>query len=137
MNKRGQALVTFILMLPIIVLFVAFFIDSLLSVMEKNRIDGIITSNMQISLDNNIHDSNKIINAIKENDDNLDVLVLTEDILDIQVSVRKKNLFGNILKMKWYDLNFHYCANYIDKEINKNCGWYNEEYKRRSCCNYF
>ena len=74
MNKHGQSLIMFVLILPLISLFIAFFIDSTLSIMEKNRIDGIISSNMKEALDKDIRDSEKIKKAIKKNED-MDVIV--------------------------------------------------------------
>lgn len=122
MNNRGQSLVTFVLILPLLVFFIAFFIDSTMSLMEKNKIDGIITSNMEEALKNDIRDEDKIRKAIKKNED-MDVFVsLVEDDLRVIAKSNKKSLFGNLLKFKYYELDFNYCANYIDKKINKKCG---------------
>ena len=43
MNKRGQALVVFVLLLPLIVLFVGVFINSMEGMFTKNKLDGICT----------------------------------------------------------------------------------------------
>ena len=122
MNKRGQSLIMFVLVLPLIVMMLAFVIDSSLSIMEKNKLDGIITSNMEEALKNDIRDENKIKNAIKTND-KMDIIVsVVEDELRVIVKSNKKSVFGKFLKFSYYNLNFNYCANYIDKEINKKCG---------------
>ena len=122
MNNRGQSLIMFVLILPLISMFIAFFIDSSLSLMEKNRLDGIITSNMKEVLNKDIHDEDIIRNVIKKNED-MDVLVsIVEDDLHIIAKSNKKSIFGKILNFKFYQLDFHYCANYSDKKINKKCG---------------
>ena len=122
MNNRGQSLIIFVLLLPLIVLLIAFFIDSSLSMMEKNRLDGIITSNIEESLNNDIRDLDKISKAINKND-NLEANVsVLDDTLQIKVSSKKNSLFGKILNFSWYQLDYNYCGNYITKEINKNCG---------------
>ena len=122
MNNKGQSLIMFVLLLPLIALVVAFFIDSSLSMMEKNKIDGIITNNMQISLDKDIKDIEKITNAIKKNG-NINVFVsIVDDNLHIKVESTKKSLFAKLLKIDSYNLNFNYCGNYQDKKINKKCG---------------
>ncbi len=122
MNNKGQSLIMFVLVLPLIVLVIAFVTDSSLSLMEKNKLDGIITSNMQNALDNDIRDEDKIRNAIKNND-KMDIIVtVLDDDLSIIVNSHKKSVFGKILKFSYYDLDFNYCANYIDKKINKKCG---------------
>ena len=122
MNNRGQSLITFVLILPLICLFLAFFIDSSLSMMEKHKLDGIITDNMKSSLENDIRDIEKIKAAIKENEDANITVTIEEDILKINVESRKKSIFGKMLNFSWYDLKFNYCGSYIDKSINKKCG---------------
>ena len=122
MNNRGQSLIIFVLILPIIVLFIAFLVDSSISMVEKNRIDGIITSNIKQALNNNITDINKIKNAIIKNE-KMDVTIeIIDDSLKINAKSEKKSVFGKILNFSWYRLEFNYCGNYLDKNINKNCG---------------
>lgn len=122
MNKRGQSLIMFVLVLPLLSLFIAFFIDSTLSLMEKNRLDGIITSNMKEALENDIRDENKIKNAILKNEDMNITVSIIEDELHIIAKSNKKSIFGKLLNFKQYQLDYNYCANYTIKEINKDCG---------------
>ena len=122
MNNKGQSLATFILLLPLIVLVIAFVIDSSLSMMEKNKLDGIITSNMENALKNDIRDEEKIKSAIKKND-KMDIMVsIVDDELRVIVQSPKKSVFGKIFKFEYYNLEFNYCANYINQNINKKCG---------------
>jgi hypothetical protein len=122
MNNRGQSLIMFVLILPLIALFIAFFIDSSLSLMEKSKLDGIITSNMEEALKNDIRDEDKIRNAIKKND-KMDIIVsVVEDELRVIVKLNKKSIFAKILNFEYYSLNFNDCASYTTKEINKKCG---------------
>ena len=122
MNNRGQSLIMFVLLLPVIALLLAFVIDSSLSLMEKNKLDGIITSNMEEALKMDIKDEDAIQKAIKKNDD-MDVLVsITGDELRVIASSSKKSIFGKLINFDYYKLDFNYCANYQDKKINKKCG---------------
>ena len=121
MNKRGQSLIIFVLILPIIVLFIAFLIDGSLSVLEKNRIDGIILTNMQEALKKDIHDTDAIEEVIKKNE-KVDVKVkITDNDLIVKATSTRKSLFGKILDFSWYKLEFNYCGNYLNKSIDKNC----------------
>ena len=123
MNNKGQSLVSFVLILPLLVFFIAFFIDSSKSIMEKERIDGIVYSNLEMILNKDIKDVNKIIDVLKENENDLEINVLiNEDDIMLNASVKKRNLFDNIFKMKWYNLEFNYCGSYQNKKIKKNCG---------------
>ena len=122
MNNKGQSLIMFVLILPLIALFIAFFIDSSLSLMEKNKLDGIITSNMEEALNNDIRDEESISNAIKKNE-KMDVIVsVVDDELRVIAKSNKQSIFGKLLNFKYYQLDFNYCASYIDKKINKKCG---------------
>jgi len=119
MNKKGQSLITFVLFLPIIVLFIAFIIDVALSTLRKNKIDGIITTNMQIILESDIRDVNKIESVIKTNDDNIEVLArIDSDTLKIYVKDNNKSIYGKIVNNK----EFNYCGSFVNKKINKKCG---------------
>ena len=122
MNNRGQSLIMFVLILPLIALFIAFFIDSTLSLMEKNKLDGIITSNIESSLENDIRDEEKIAISIKKNEDVNVFVSVVDDELHVIVESRKKSVFGKLLNFKNYQLEYNYCGDYITKEINKKCG---------------
>ena len=122
LNNHGQSLVTFVLVLPLIVLLIAFFFDSSLGLMEKNRLDGIITSNMEEALNNDIRDETKIRNAIKSNDKMEIMVSIVDDELKVIVKSKRNSVFAKILDFSYYNLDYNYCANYIDKKINKKCG---------------
>lgn len=122
MNKRGQSLIIFVLLLPIIILFAAFLIDSSLSIMEKNKIDGIITSNMENSLNKDIRDIEKIKKAIAKNGNMETSVNIVNNQLVVKVKSTKKSVFGKILNFSWYNLEFNYCGNYLNKKIDKKCG---------------
>ncbi len=121
MNNKGQSLITFVLILPLLVMFIAFFIDSSLSIIEKSKLEGIIYDNMKISLDKDIRDIDKITSSIKKNSDVDMTVVINEEELIVHAKSKKKSVFGNILKLQYYNLEFNYCGNYIDKKIDKNC----------------
>ena len=122
MNNRGQSLITFVLILPLLALFIAFLIDSSLSIMEKSKLEGSIYDNLKISLEKNIRDTDKISDAIKKNVDADIVVVINEDDIKINAESKKSNVFGKLFKLPYYDLKVSYCGNYIDKKINKKCG---------------
>ena len=122
MNNKGQSLIMFVLILPLISMFIAFFIDSTLSILEKNKIDGIIVSNMENALKNDIRDAEKIRSAIKDNEDMNVSVIIEEDNMHVLVNSNKKSIFGKLLKFEYYQLNYNYCGDYITLEINKKCG---------------
>ena len=120
MNKRGQSLIIFVLILPIVVFFIIFFIDVSLMYQEKTHVKGVTLDNMRISLEKNIRDEEKIKNIIKKNDSNiqLDIKIIDND-LKISVESKKKSLFNKVFDFDVYKIKFNYCANYLDKEIKE------------------
>lgn len=122
MNNRGQSLITFVLILPLLVLFIAFFIDSALSIVEKSKLNGVIYDNLKVSLEKDIRDSDKISNTIKKNIDANVLVIINENDIRINAKSKKKNIFGNLFNLPYYNLEVNYCGNYLDKKINKNCG---------------
>ena len=121
MNNKGQSLITFVLILPLIVMFIAFFIDSSLSIIEKNKLDGIVYDNMKVALNKEIRDIDKITSSIKKNIDANIMVIIDNDELIVHASSKKKSIFGKLLKFPYYNLKLNYCGNYIDKKIDKNC----------------
>lgn len=118
MNNKGQSLITFVLILPLIVFFIAYLIDSLNGMMNKSRLEGIIKNNLEIVLNNNIQDEEEIKNVLKENDKNLEIdIKIDGDIIKIDINSQIKYLFGNIFHHKENNIKFRYCGNYQEKNI--------------------
>ena len=119
MNKHGQSLIVFVLILPIIVFFIAFFIDSSMMLMENSRLKGLTKDNILIAINEDMRDSTKIKEVMESNKDlNVDI-IMNENDLKITVTSQKKNVFGNIFKIKALEQKISYCGNYESKEINK------------------
>ena len=120
MNNKGQSLVAFVLILPIIVFFIAYFIDSISGIMNKSRLEGIIKNNLEIVVKDNIQEEEKIVNVLKENEENINVQInITENEIRINTISKIKYLFGNIFHRKEDELKLTYCGNYQDKKIYK------------------
>ena len=122
MNNKGQSLITFVLILPILVLFIAFLIDSSLSIVEKSKLDGVVYDNLKKSIEDDVHDIDKISEVIKNNIDADVTIIMDEDTIKINAKSKKNFVFGKLFKLSYYNLEVDYCGSYIDKKINKNCG---------------
>ena len=120
MNKRGQALVVFVLLLPLIVLFVGVFINSMEGMFTKNKLDGILYDNMKIIIDKDIRDEEKIKKAIKENMNVQVNIQINEENIRIDLLAQSKGVF-HLFNRDEYDIKVTYCANYVDKIITKKC----------------
>lgn len=123
MNKHGQSLIIFILLLPVLVMMFAFMIDSGKMIIEKSRIENILEDNMQIFARKNIRDIERIKEVLLENDRDLKLDIKIENnILYIDVGKENKSLFGNIFSLPMYRIDFHSCVDYQSLKWNKECG---------------
>ena len=122
MDNKGQSLIFFVLILPIIILFFVFLIDVTSYELNHNHIKNTIIDNLKVILNNGEKDTNKIIGVIKSNIDDSDVdAIILENEIEIDVSYKHKS-FSKKLISNEPTVNYHYCGNYESKEIkNKKC----------------
>ena len=122
MDNKGQSLIFFVLILPIIILFFVLLIDVTSYELNHNHIKNTIIDNLKVILDNDEKDTNKIIGVIKSNIDDSDVdAIILENEIEIDVSYKHKS-FSKKLISNEPTVNYHYCGNYENKEIkNKKC----------------
>ena len=122
MDNKGQSLIFFVLILPIIILFFVFLIDVTSYELNHNHIKNTIIDNLKVILNNDEKDTNKIIGVIKSNIDDSDVdAIILENEIEIDVSYKHKS-FSKKLISNEPTVNYHYCGNYENKEIkNKKC----------------
>ena len=122
MDNKGQSLIFFVLILPIIILFFVLLIDVTSYELNHNHIKNTIIDNLKVILNNDEKDTNKIIGVIKSNIDDSDVdAIILENEIEIDVSYKYKS-FSKKLISNEPTVNYHYCGNYESKEIkNKKC----------------
>jgi hypothetical protein len=122
MDNKGQSLIFFVLILPIIILFFVLLIDVTSYELNHNHIKNTIIDNLKVILNNDEKDTNKIIGVIKSNIDDSDVdAIILENEIEIDVSYKHKS-FSKKLISNEPTVNYHYCGNYETKEIkNKKC----------------
>ena len=95
-NNKGQVLVMFVILLPVILLLMGVFLEKMYLINEENKLENIIDIACK---------SNDIGGTIKKNDNNLEVEIKTVD--NKTVVIVKKNVKGF---MKYYDI-----------KVNKTC----------------
>lgn len=119
MNNKGQSLILFLLMIPIVVSFLAFFVDLSLVSYEKNRLNGIMVDNLEIIVKENIRDIEKIRGVFLENDILVNNLVIEENRIFIEFKMDIKSLFGKILDFDIYKFDLKYEGDYLEKVVSK------------------
>lgn len=113
LNNKGQTLVAFIILLPVLIMVFALIIDLGLLSIEKRKIDNEIKSTITYGL-KNIESDNldlKLRKLILKNIDNInneDIKIRIENnYIKISLSVERKSIFKIIGKEK-YDINSSY-----------------------------
>jgi Flp pilus assembly protein TadG len=105
MNNKGQTLVIFVFLLPIILGLVAFLVDSSLIMYQDNRLDRI----NEVALDYAIKKKDtitneRIIELILKNDKDIKIDLVNVTSSKIIIKTRKEfdSLFGRVLDFKKY-----------------------------------
>ena len=103
LNNKGQSLVMFILIIPVLVLIMILVIDIGNGILEKQRIDNINYLIVNYALDNidDINLENKLTNLITLNDKELSVInvKIENDIVNIELKKNIKGIFNKKLKL--------------------------------------
>ncbi len=122
MDNKGQSLIFFVLILPIIAMFFVLLIDITSYELNHNHIKNTIHDNLKVILKSDEKDTSKIENVIKDNIDNSNVDVnILENEIEINVSYKHKSFSRKIISNE-PTVDYHYCGNYETKEIkNKKC----------------
>lgn len=118
MNKKGQVLVAFVLILPLILMFATLIVDVGYLYIEKRDVDNNIKDAIEYGL-KNINDNYlkyKIENQIKLNIDNIDILNVNIDnnMIEIKLTKKKESIFAYIFSNAKYEISTHY-RGYNDK----------------------
>ncbi len=122
MDNKGQSLILFVIILPIIAMFFVLLIDVTSYETNDHHIKNTITDNLKVILNNDEKDNGKITKVIKDNIDDSNVeVIINENDIEINVTYKYKS-FSKKLISNEPTVNYHYCGNYETKEIkNKKC----------------
>lgn len=114
-NNKGQVLVLFIMILPVIFIGVACIIDSSYMMYQKNRLDNI---NMDVlnSVKNKSNLTEKeVLDLISLNDAkivNIDISI--DDTITIDNYILVNSIFGKIIGFDEYKINSSISVNYVN-----------------------
>lgn len=121
MNKKGQVLVTFVLLIPIIIMFLGLIVDVGTNLNERKRIDDTLTNIMSYSLKNKETITEELIKEnIKENldYDNLNIL-LNEESLQINLVKKSNSVFGNLFEIGINKIEMTLIGDFLTGEISR------------------
>lgn len=120
MNRRGQVTITFILLLPFLLLLFIFVIDTGLMYVEKRKVENNVKDVLRYGLKQENFDESitpKLEYLIKENIDRIKTLdiMVTNNTIRIHVITNNKTLFGVYLEKYFYEVDITY-QGYVENE---------------------
>ena len=102
MNNKGQTLVIFIIILPILLMIFTLIVDLGFLYIEKRNIDNNVYDSVEYYLDNITDENieNKINKLLNKNIKDIDDIIIneTDEYIEIKVSKIRKSLFSIITK---------------------------------------
>lgn len=111
MNRRGQVLILFITLLPLIIMCVALIIDKGFLYMEKRHIDLVVKDTTLYGMKNIESVTEKeLYDLLEKNIDNIKEkqVVMNNGILRISVSLDKNGLFSGLFGEDRYEIKSEY-----------------------------
>lgn len=122
MNKKGQALVIFVIFLPVILIIGTYVIDLGLAKLNENKVNQLTKEVTEYGL-RNIEDNprDKMIKLIYQNDENIDTYKINIDeenkVVIVNVEKSSKGVFGSIAGQDFYKINVTYKGSIINDKM--------------------
>lgn len=111
MNRNGQVLVLFMLLLPLILMVLALIIDTGLLYMEKRHVDFVVKDTVEYGMKKmDSVTEQELYNLLDRNLDDIKdkKIIINDGILHISVSLDKESLFANIFGEDRYEIKSEY-----------------------------
>lgn len=117
MNNKGQSLVLFILIIPILLSFTALVIDVGRAVSEKSSLNNKIELIIECGLEDNL--TNDEVNELTEHNlSDYDYEVnINDNVIEINASTYVEGIFSNILDFKGFNIESEYRGFMADEKM--------------------
>ena len=118
MNRKGQVLVGFVLLLPLIIMLFAYVIDNGVLIRNKNKLDELTRTVVTYALEHREKTESELKEYIRKNESNLDQIEIYLD-EDVQIHLVKTvdAIFGNAIGIKQYTISSYYIGEQKEGEI--------------------
>ncbi len=117
MNKKGQTLIIFVILIPIILFMMAIVVDVGILTHEFQKTRGIIDNGIELYFEN--HDKKEIEKILKLNDIPDYNLRITEEEQKVVVEITYKidALFGKIIHLDQYDISIKRVGKWENNQV--------------------
>ncbi len=106
LNNKGQALVMFVCLIPILILIIGIVVDTNKMVYEKSKLENINALAVTYYLNHIEEDdvTNKMVELIKKNDNSIENINIDKINKEIFIDKKVDSIFGNIIGIKEYNI---------------------------------
>ena len=108
MNNKGQTLIIFVILIPILILVAALVVDTGLMTFEKERYRGIIENGIEEYFDTgNVEETEKIfsLNDIAKEEY---TIIVQENQIEVSLNTFIEAIFGKIINIEEYEIKMNY-----------------------------
>ena len=108
MNNKGQTLIIFVILIPILILVAALVVDTGLMTFEKERYRGIIENGIEEYFDTgNVEETEKIfsLNDIAKEEY---TIIIQENQIEVSLNTSVEAIFGKIINLQEYEIKMNY-----------------------------
>lgn len=108
MNNKGQTLIIFVILIPILILVAALVVDTGLMTFEKERYRGIIENGIEEYFDTgNVEETEKIfsLNDIAKEEY---TIIVQENQIEVSLNTSIEAIFGKIINLQEYEIKMNY-----------------------------
>lgn len=118
MNRKGQVLVVFVILLPLFMMFIAYIIDNGIIAQNRVKLDELTKSIIIYALEDRSRTTEEVTEYIVKNEPNLkNVNVLLDEDVQIQLVKTVPSVFGKAIGIQQYTITSYYEGELKDGEM--------------------
>ena len=122
LNNRGQVLIIFVALIPVLLLLFTFVVDYATVLYNQNKLNSVNKTAMYYVRDKkDNYTVDKVKELITRNDNSVDILICEEknNVFTIKLSKTISSVFGRIIGKNTYTITSTYKLNILEKTIIK------------------
>lgn len=114
MNNKGQTLVFFVILVPLVLAICAFAFDSAYILIKDNELESIAKSSVKSIMEDGAN-YDKVISVIKENDSNIEIIDINANSIHLKNKIDP--IFGQIIGYDKYNLETKMIGKYENDKL--------------------
>ena len=120
MNNKGQTLVLFVMLLPVLFILLCLVVDIGFLYSEKNKLNNVVKENIEYFLKNDVENiEENLSKLLYKNIDNVKIVKVNfeDNKLIVKINKNYKSIFSNIINKDLYEVKVSYIGYKIDDKV--------------------